>query len=225
MKLGLVLECDTGGPDELVLTCLARRLTPGISVQCASLGSKKKVFTDGPEAASRLIESSACDLVLIVWDLKPYWQGATALNCEAEADELRAKLKGMKKNTADKVKLLCLTWELETWLIADARAVNAHLSTPAHKAKFKCSSPLSKNDAKAFLDRECKKHRGKTRRYVDVREAIQIAQLISDTHRVRSIPSFRRFVRLICGEPLADFQQGGDACNDLSFRSRQLGRA
>jgi len=172
-----------------------------------------------------LVEASGCDRVFVVWDLKPYWQDAVALNCEAEASELRAKLHGMERSTANKIKLLCLTWELETWLIADARAVNAHLSTPAHKAKFKCSSPLSKNDAKAFLDRECKKHRGKTRRYVDVREAIQIAQLISDTHRVRSIPSFRRFVRLICGEPLADFQQCGDACNDLSFRSRQLGRA
>jgi hypothetical protein len=224
MKLGLVLECDTGGPDELVLTCLARRLAPGITVQAAGLGSKAQVFLRGPETAAELVETSGCDRVFVVWDLKPYWEGAAALNCEAEADELRAKLKGMNKTTAAKVRLLCLTWELETWLIADARAVNAHLSTATHKANFKCSFPLGKNDAKAFLDREVKKHRGQTRRYVDVREAIQIARLIPDTHRVRSIPSFKRFARLVCGKPLADFQQCGDACNDLVYQAQQMGR-
>jgi hypothetical protein len=224
MKLGLVLECDIGGPDELVLTCLARRLAPDVTVQAAGLGSKAQVFLKGPETAVELVEASGCDRVFVVWDLKPYWQGAAALNCEAEADELRAKLKGMKKSTAGKVKLLCLTWELETWLIADARAVSAHLSTPAHKAKFKCSSPLSKNDAWAFLDREFRKLRGHSRGYVDYREAIQIAQLIPDTHRTRSIPSFKRFVRLVCGNPLADFRQCGDACNDLAHQAQQLGR-
>ena len=224
MKLGLVLECDTGGPDELVLTCLARRLVPGITVQAAALGSKEQVFLKGPETAAELVEASECDRVFVVWDLKPYWQAVAVLNCEAEAEELRGKLKGMKKNTADKINLLCLTWELETWLIADARAVNAHLSTPAHKSKFKCSSPLSKNDAWAFLDRECKKHRGKTRRYVDVREAIQIVRLIPDTHRARGVPSFKRFVKLVCNNPLADFQQCGDACKDLVYQAQRLGR-
>jgi hypothetical protein len=161
---------------------------------------------------------------LIIWDLKPYWQPTTGRSCQAETADLCARLAGLSPATRAKIRMLCLTWEIETWLIADARAVNAHLSTDAHRATFRCSNPLSKNDAKAFLDRECKKHRGKTRRYVDVREAIQIARLIPDTHRVRSIPSFKRFVRLVCSKPLADFQQCGDACNDLGYQAQRLGR-
>jgi hypothetical protein len=223
MKLGLVLECDTGGPDELVLTCLARRLRPSIQVSPASLGSKEQVFLKGVETAQELVDSSDCDLVLIVWDLKPYWNTSTR-NCEAEAEELRDKITTLPAATAAKIKLLCLTWELETWLIADPRAVNAHLSKPAHKSKFKCAKPLSKCDPKAFLDGVCKKHRGKSRRYEDVREAIEIARLIPDTSRVQKIQSFCRFSKFVAGNANAPFTQAGGACNDLAYQAHRLGR-
>lgn len=223
MKLGLVLECDVGGPDELVLTCMARRLLPDISVQCASLGSKKQVFLKGPEAAEQLATASACDLVLIIWDLKPYWEEALANTCKAEVADLRTKLNGLHEKVKAKIELICLTWELETWLIADDRAINKHLSTPAHKTKFKCRSPLDKHDAKAFLDGVCKEHRGRSLRYVDVREAIQIAQQIPDTRKIQGIPSFRRFANFVCGSPRADFKQAGDVCNDLGYQAKRLG--
>lgn len=224
MKLGLVLECDSGGPDELVLTCLARRLAPGVSVEAVALGSKAQVFLKGPEAAVELVETSGCDRVLIVWDLKPYWEKAAAKNCEAEAELLRKKLSGLPGKTKAKIKLLCLTWELETWLIADDRAIKKHLSTDAHKLKYKCRSPLDKHDAKAFLDGVCKTQRGPSRRYVDVREAIRIAQLIPDTTKIQGIPSYGRFAGLVCGNSNAAFQQCGDVCNDLAYQAQQLGR-
>jgi len=224
MKLGLVLECDAGGPDDLVLTCFARRLSREIDVESTALGRKEQLFLKGVETAVELVESSECDLVLIVWDLKPYWNNATP-NCEAEAEELRDKLQAAHETRASKIKLLCLTWELETWLIADARAINAHLSTPEHKSKFKCTSPLTKTDAKAFLDGECRKHRGKTRRYVDFREAIQIAREIPDTSKVGRIPSFDRFSTLISGNAGANFQRPATTCDDLVYQAFQLGRA
>lgn len=52
VKLGLVLECDTGGADELVLTCLARRLKPGTSIQAVALGSKAAVSPRGSRRRS-----------------------------------------------------------------------------------------------------------------------------------------------------------------------------
>lgn len=224
MKLGLVLECDSGGPDELVLTCMARRLAPDISVECVALGSKEQVFLKGPEAAEQLVTASGCDLVLIVWDLKPYWEKAKQKTCKAEVAELLPKLGNLSRATAAKIKLLCLTWELETWLIADDRAIKKHLSTDAHKSKFKCRSPLDKHDAKAFLDGVCKTQRGPSRRYVDVREAIRIAQLIPDTTKIQGIPSYGRFAGLVCGNSNAAFQQCGDVCNDLAYQAQQLGR-
>ena len=224
MKLGLVLECETDGPDELVLTCLARRLVPTIQVQAVALGSKAEVFLKGVDTAQRLAETSQCDLVLIVWDLKPYWESAAEQSCEAETQEMLNSLAKLPAATRRRIRLLCLTWEIETWLIADERAISEHLSTKAHKVRFRCKNPLSKTDPKAVLDRECKRYRGKSQRYLAVREAIQIAQCIHDTHRVRQIPSFTRFASIVCGNPRADFQLCGDACNDLAYRAQQIGR-
>ena len=224
MRLGLVLECDTGGPDELVLTCLTRRLAPGMHVLPVALGSKEQVFLKGAETAAELVEASRCDLVLIVWDLKPYWEQVAARNCEAEVRELRRQLAPLRAATAAKIRLLCLTWEIETWLIADVRAVQAHLSRPAHQAQFKCKDPLGKDDAWAFLDREIRKDRGRSRGYEDFREAIRIARLIPDTHRIQRIPSFKRFAKLVCKNPDAEFQRCGDVCNDLAHQAQQLGR-
>ena len=225
MKLGLVLECDTGGPDELVLTCLTRRLDPEVEVQAEALGSKSQVFLKGAETASMLIEASRCDLVLIVWDLKPYWDPARGRSCEDETQEMLNTLAFLPAATRRKVRLLCLTWEIETWLIADHRAVREHLSTDAHREKkFRCSNPLGKADAKAFMIGEFRKVRGKSGRYVDYREAIQIARLMPDTRQLQGIPSFTRFARLVSGKTNADFQLCGDACNDLVYQAQQLGR-
>ena len=224
MKLGLVLECDTGGPDELVLTCLTRRLAPGSTVQPVALGSKAHVFLKGAETARELVEVSQCDLVLIVWDLKPYWNPATGRSCEDETREMLSALAGLPSATQRRVKLLCLTWEIETWLIADDRAVSEHLSTDEHTVRFRCSKPLGKKDAKAFLMKEFAKTRGKAGRYVDYREAIQIVRLMPDTQRLRRIPSFTRFARLVSGNENADFRQRGDVCSDLVYQGQQLGR-
>jgi hypothetical protein len=224
MKLGLVLECDSGGPDELVLACFARRLKPGITIHPAALGSKEGIRLRGAETAAELVQSSGCELVLIVWDLKPLWKEVAAKDCKDEVAEMRKHLTTVKPDTKRRIRLLCLTYELETWLIADPRAVREHLSTNARKSKFKCNAPLSKKDPKAFLNAEFRRHRGRSRRYEDVREAIAIARLIRDTSKIRKIQSYRRFSNFVAGNANAHFQQAGDACNDLVHQAYMLGR-
>ena len=226
MKLGLVLECDTGGAEELVLTCLTRRLRPGTSIQAVALGSKAAVFTKGVEAADKLVETDKCDLVLIVWDLKPLWSEVAAKNCEDEAAEMRQQLEAVSSATRKKIRLLCLTYELETWLIAEDRAVSAYLSTSAHKVKFKApKDPASKTDAKAFLNTTITKVRGQRNRYVDYKEAIRLVKLWPDTSRVGAIDSFQRFSKLVTGQDKAAFQKTGDACADLVHQAAQMGKA
>jgi len=226
VKLGLVLECDTGGADELVLTCLARRLKPGTSIQAVALGSKAAVFTKGVEAAVKLVETDKCDLGLIVWDLKPLWSQVAAKDCEDEVAEMRKQLEAVSPATRKKIRLLCLTYELETWLIAEDRAVSTYLSTPQHKVRFKApGDPSSKTDAKAFLNTEITKVRGKRNRYVDYKEAIRLVKLWPDTSRVGAIDSFQRFSKLVTGQDKAAFQQTGDACADLVHQAAQMGRA
>lgn len=224
MKLGLVLECGPDGSDQLVLTCFARRLKPDVVVHPAPMGSKAVLFSAGVEAAEELIQSSGCDLAIIVWDLKPAWEDAPEETCESEAELLRAKLAGLDPKIRAKIRLLCITWELETWLIANPTAIQEHLSTKIRKAKFTCSKPLSKNDPKAFLKKEFKKTRGANRIYEDFYEAIQIARLIRSTSKLRKIESFARFSGLITGDPKAEFVSTGDVCGSLAQVTFQHGR-
>lgn len=224
MKLGLVLECESGGPDERVLTCFARRLVPGTVVDPVTLGDKPSIFSKGVEAAQRLVETNGCDLVLIVWDLKPFLEGPPpATHCIHEAEVLRKRLSALEENTLKKIRLLCLTWELETWFIADEKAVSAYLSTDAHKKKFKCSKPGDKTDPKTVLDKAFKAAR-RGLGYEDFKEAIRIACEIENTNNLRAIPSFERFAELLTGNSAATFQQTGEICKDLRHGAAMMGQ-
>lgn len=220
-KLGVILECDAGGPDELVFKCLVRRLSPETKVLVRTQGNKPAVFERGADVAKSLVETDGCDLVLIVWDLKPLFEAAG--NCVDEANELRENLSGLPSVTRKRVKLLCLSYELETWLLADAAAVRDHLSTPAHPCKWKrIKNPESFTDAKSALNKVCKDFRG--RRYEDFREAIQIASLWTTTTKFRGIRSFERFSDLLTGNPSSEFQKDGSVCADLCHSGRMMGK-
>lgn len=175
-KLGLVLECDAGGPDELAFHCLVRRLSPGTALEFATMGSKAGLFIRGVDAARDLIEAGNCALALIVWDLKPLWGGPPlAKKCEDEAAQLREKLLCVPEAMRGKIRLLCLTYELETWLMTEDRAVREYLSTPSHPFKFKApGNPLSKSDPKQILNAASKEAKGQ--KYVDYLEAIRLVQ-------------------------------------------------
>ena len=227
-RLGLVLECDAGGADELVFRCLTRRLTaegqePTVFPVC--LGSKKGLMEDAITRAQALVEVDQCGLVLIVWDLKPLWKEADAKKCVDEADLLRAKLQALPAKVRPKIKLLCLTWELETWLLAEERAVRAYLATPAHACDFTTPNRLAQvSDPKSVLNKAFTAFRGKGRRYEDWMEAIRLVQLWPDTSRVRKVPSFARFVTLLTGNATTAFSRCGDACKDLAHQANRMGK-
>jgi len=220
-KLGLILECDAGGPDELVFKCLVRRLSPETKVLVRTQGNKPAVFERGADVAKSLVETDGCDLVLVVWDLKPLFEDAG--NCVDETDDLKANLAGLPPETRKRVKLLCLSYELETWLLADAEAVRGHLSKPTRPCKWKGSkSPETFSDAKSTLNKVFKDFRGQ--RYEDFREAIQIASRWSTTTKFRGVSSFERFVNLLTGDPASDFQLDGSVCDDLCHSGQMMGR-
>lgn len=222
-KLGLILECDAGGPDELVFRCFVRRLSPDTEVEVLTMGNKEALMQKGAEAAQGLIEDNNCDLVIIAWDLKPLWEKPG--NCEIEADVVRSSLKALSKPLQKKVRLLCLTYELETWLLADQAAIRSYLSTSAHPCKWKSSKKAeSYTDAKATLNKIVKDHRGPRRRYEDFREAIRLAAMIDSTNKLLKVQSFQRFCKLLTGSDSAEFLSGGEICADLSHSANQMGR-
>lgn len=225
-RLGLVLECDSGGPDELVFRCLSRRLSqqgkePEVVPVC--MGEKKTLLLQGAQAAQALVDVEHCDLVFIVWDLKP--PEPPARKCVDEANLLRHQIEELPQPVGSRIRLLCLTWELETWLLAEDRAVRAFLSTAAHACEFTTPRHLDKvDDPKSVLNKACTNFRGKSRRYVDRQEAIRLVRLWPDTSRVRKVRSFARFASLLTGNAKAEFQQCGQACADLAHQAAQMGR-
>ena len=227
-RLGLVLECDTGGPDELVFRCLARRLSlPGKEPEVVALclGNKRRLMEDAVSRAEALVTVEKCDLVLIVWDLKPLWEEPPAKKCADEAALLRSMIADLKPAVRPRIRLLCLTWELETWLIAEDRAVRDYLSKPAHPSKYKAPANLDTvTDPKSYLNKAFTGFRGKSRRYEDRIEAIQLIQRWPDLSRVAKVPSFSRFAHLLTGSNKPEFQQCGDVCRDLAYQADRMGR-
>ena len=227
-RLGLVLECDTGGPDELVFRCLVRRLSPPgkePEVVPVCLGSKERLMEDAVSRAEALVTVEKCDLVLIVWDLKPLWEDPPARKCVDEATILRGMIADLNAAVRSPISLLCLTWELETWLIAEDRAVRDYLSKPAHRCKFKSPPNLDTvTDPKSHLNKAFTGFRGTRQRYVDRIEAIQLIQRWPDLSRVAKVHSFRRFATLLTGSEQPKFYQCGDACKDLAHQGGMMGR-
>lgn len=220
-KLGIILECDKGSADELVFTCLVRRLAPEVELTFRRLGNKKAVFLKGAEAAEALVSINKCDLVLVVWDLKPLWkeEDESVKDCKAECKILRTSFGSMSEETRAKIRLLCLSHELETWLLADAGALEEFFSKQTYKPKIPAIKKLgTRTDPKAVLDGLFKTHRGARYRYTDFTDAIKISQQWKSTSKLRKVQSFKRFLTLLMGDAKADFIKDATACKELGHK-------
>ncbi len=214
-KLGLVLECAREGADEKVLKCLTRRLAPQTQLappQC--MVSKEMLIKSGAEAAKLLLEADRCDRVFVVWDLKPEWEEQKQLlDCKEECDLIAAKLDdlGIREN----VDLICIVEMLETWIIADDRALSTHLSRPPRNYAFKrIKAPESVADPKGLLISTFKQTFRKT--YRDHTDAVRVIQKCQDSTRLERVSSFARFVTKLTGKQGTAFSRCGEVCNDLA---------
>lgn len=227
-KLGLILECDSGGPDQNVLACLVRRLSPGTVVVPKPQGSKKVIYQKAADVAKDLVEIDQCDLVLIVWDQKPLWKDEEkeieARNCRDERAIMLDCLNGLPADVMGRVRLLCISAELETWLLADNTVISDYLSKDSHPCKWKGCKLSATTDAKAKLISLFNMYRGRSNRYSDVSEAAKIARLWTTTKKLRKVPSFSRFVELLTDNKDAEFIHDGTVCNDLCHQSVMMGR-
>ena len=70
---------------------------------------------DAVSRAEALLIVEKCDLVLIVWDLKPIWEKPPAKKCVDEANILRGMIAKLKPPARSRIRLLCLTSELANW--------------------------------------------------------------------------------------------------------------
>ncbi|MCB1228140.1 MAG: DUF4276 family protein [Verrucomicrobiales bacterium] len=218
-KLGLVLECCREGADERVLRCLVRRLSPDTQVVVRAMNDKGSLFREGIQAAEALVTIEKCDRVFVVWDLHPEWEDELdpkrAIKCKDECEELRKQL--AKVEQEDSIDLICIIKALETWVLADERALSEYFSTPSHPASIpRIRKPQNDQDPKGHLMRLFTQFKGRNARYTDRLDAVRIIQKAPSTNRLSKVPSFKRLLEKLLGNPHADFVRCGGTCDDLA---------
>src|SRR5947209_5078994 len=131
MKIGMVFECGPNGADKKVYEYLAKQLDPDIMIVSSTLGSKPRLIELCGTEAEALLEIAGCERVIIVWDLYPPWQKRRQRpcrfhDCKLIKDSLMKA--GLTERQLQRVHLVCIEKELETFLLADKSAIEAYLS-------------------------------------------------------------------------------------------------
>lgn len=196
-SLGLILECGPQGADKQVCEYLIERIRPGMRVRSETLDNKANLLRDSGKVAARLLKDG-CECVLIVWDLRPAWPDRTDKPCRhAERIELLSRLAEAGVPEDAPVYLVCVEQELESWLLANERALSAFLSTPAHPFPVpRVRSPDRHPQPKAEVIGLFKQARGW--RYNDTVHAIRVLKAVQlDFGRLRSSESFCRFEKMV----------------------------
>lgn len=190
MKIGLILECMAGGADELVCRHVIALLHPHVQIEVAPLGNKPKLIQQCGHSAAALL-ANGCDRVIILWDLHPPWRDQQPCR-KADRDAIFVALHE-KLERLDRVFLVCIEKELETWLIAD-RQVLIQAFPQLKPNEFKANRRLEEADPKTLLSNYFRTTSG--RPYVG--SAMQVRQLLKhlyDCQRLhRKCETFRRFV-------------------------------
>ena len=191
-KIGMIFECGPEGADLKVCTHLVTRLSPGVVVVPATLTNKKIMIADCGVIAAGLLDTDGCVHVLIVWDLFPPWRDQKPCR-HKDRQNIFASLDaaGVPR---DQVSLVCITEELEAWLLADEEALRIFLSTETYQAKGvpQIKKPERERNPKKRLDQIFRANR--RGRYSDLEHALYIARAWPNLNRLRKrCETFRRF--------------------------------
>lgn len=196
MKVGMIFECGPQGADLKVCEYLAKQIKPDIQIKSVTLDNKKNLVAECGKAAQLLL-AGGCDQVVIVWDLYPSWHEQAPCRKKDREDIMRS-LKAADANIAN-VFLVCIEAELETWLLADNRAINTVLSKPYRPVRIKRMRQTEQiPNPKKYMMQIFRQNGGKP--YNDLIHAVQIVKAMPDLKRLRKIDAFRRFERKLIGK-------------------------
>lgn len=201
MKIGMIFECGPNGADKKVYEYLAKQLDSDIVIVSSTLGSKPTLVEQCGTEAKALLEIGNCERVIIAWDLYPPWQGRRQRPCRFNDRKLiKDSLieAGLTKRQLQCVHLVCIEKELETFLLADKRAVETYLSGIARQP---CRighlrNPEHQPEPKGRLSQIFVEHIG--RKFNDALDAEKIIKL-ADIHKIWRCSSFERFADKVAG--------------------------
>jgi len=190
-RVGFVLECQRQGPEEQVFTHLVKRLRPDLEPIFECLTSKRYLLPGGSKAVKQLL-ADKCAHVFMVWDHAPPLD-KTRPSCVAECDAVRAQVAAERLDKS-RVTLVCISQEMEAWLLADQTALEALLVSKNHPKRIApIRRPERDPNPKGTLRGLFKEHLGPTRDYRDVTHAVPILQRVTDLARIERVHSFKRF--------------------------------
>lgn len=190
MKVGMIFECGDEGADIDVCRHLARRIRPSIRVEPDPLGNKRNLLNICGESAAQLL-SIGCQKVFIIWDLYPSFKRDDD-PCRRNDKELIFESLSDAGVGLDKVELICIEAELETWLLADYKAVRDVLRMWNPKAKTgRLKRTHQLKNPKRTLEHLFETQIGST--YEPHKHAKKIVKAMQNLNRLRRIDSFRRF--------------------------------
>ncbi len=210
MKIGFIFECGPKGVDVPICKYLVKKLDSEIKFTPITLGdktalgdesNKKKLLQDCGKIAKLLLESDRCEKVIILWDLYPSHKEEKPCRRQDREDILaRLQAEGVDLN---RISLICISGEIETWLIADHRAIEDTI------AYLKRPHPIEKIVKFRYPDRiknpkkQLKKIFDKNKlAYNEYQHPIQIAENIKDFREIKKSESFRRFALKVTGREL-----------------------
>lgn len=202
MKVGFILECQTGGPDASIYKYVAEKLCESLLIEKPeTMVNKKRLMEEGPIVAQTLLESG-CEYVFIIWDRKPRWDDPLG-NCYTDRENLTQSLELLEVDI-NKVFLCCIDQMLESWMIADSRGFMSWIrsKTPHALPEFGDHKTSARQTfPKDIIKRYLRDHYP-TWQYDDYEDNIEIVKRLPDFNRAarwnQSFNYFKQSIEEIC---------------------------
>jgi hypothetical protein len=191
-KIGFIFECGRDGPDVKVCRHLVGLIDAQIEMEIRALDNAGNLRQYCGLTAKILLKT--CKKVIILWDLYPPWRDSgPCLHDDREEIFKSLRAAGVP---ASKVDLVCIHEELESWLLADDRALKKFIAEKKHPHPIrritKHGNPDSLRNPKAVISKLFNQELGNSRKYVDYQDAGNIAKKITDLKRLVNSESFYR---------------------------------
>ena len=203
MKLGLIVECARGGLEYVVcpriLQLLAAEAGVPIEPHIEPM-TNKKLLIQRAATNAKLMINEGIDRVVILWDENPPWTPEKDFAEErcwrVERNQLIDNLKA-EGVPREKIGLVCIEREFETWLLHDRQLLGEAISQGPHKAKVKAVKDAVRiDDPKAYLMRLFSKH--SSRFNPDV-AAARFRRHLDSLDRLQRCDTFRYFAQCVLG--------------------------
>lgn len=202
MKIGFIFECGPQGADIKVCRNLVNRIRPDVEFIPITLDNKPKLINGCGDASEQLL-LSGCARVFIIWDLFPAWRiDRQKPSRNEDIANIFESLNAANVQLSN-VSLICVEEELESWLIADGRAISSYLSTTTRSVKIGHTKNSDRyRNPKKRLNQYFTQNRGSGFNYIDYLHAEKLIELIPDFQKIKYSNTFSRFYFKLTGNTL-----------------------